>query len=99
MDVVEVALLLALDASCVRIASLKPEIRQGTKTGSWKAKALGSFSAYSVAATLQWCHCGELVSWKILLLISSLKELEERNQHILNYNTYFVQGTMLDALP
>lgn len=39
------------------------------------------------------------MSWKILLLISSLKELGEGNQHILNYNTYFVRGTMLDALP
>lgn len=39
----------------------------------------------------------ELVSWEILLLISSFNELGERNQRILN--TYCVPGTVLDAMP
>lgn len=57
------ALLLALDASCVRIAFLKRGIRQGTKTGSWKAKALRSFflsifhgCSNSGVIVENWCH-------------------------------------------
>lgn len=39
----EVALLLALDASCVRMTSFKQGIKLGTETDSWEATALGSF--------------------------------------------------------
>lgn len=52
----EVALLLALDASCIRMISFKPGIKLETETGRQRPWGL-PFTAYSVAV-LSWCHFG-----------------------------------------
>lgn len=86
----EVALLLALDASCIRMTSFKPGIKLGTETGRQRPGDL-PFTAYSVAV-LSWCHFWGLVSWRTLLLISSFKEVGEGKQHVLDFKHLLCAG-------